>query len=505
MPNTIHIPTPLRPFTDKKESVEVSGGTVGELLADLTTQYEGLRKHLYADDGRLRNFVNVYLNDEDIRYLQKERTPVKPGDSLSIVPSVAGGAPVTTDAKSSVGTGSPTSAEASVGKQARPEPDLTADEIKRYSRHLIMPEVGIDGQRKLKAGSVLYIGAGGLGSPAAMYLAAAGVGRIGIVDFDVVDFSNLQRQLLHSTSDVGRSKLASAKDRLHALNPHIQIDTYETTVTSDNALDLFRPYDVILDGTDNFPTRYLVNDACVLLGKPNTYGSIFRFEGQASVFGTKDGPCYRCLYPEPPPPGLVPSCAEGGVLGVLPGIIGVIQATEAIKLILGIGEPLIGRFLIYDALKMRFRELKLRKDPDCPVCGTHPTVTKLIDYEQFCGIRPEPAAQTTGAVVNDWETTAVDLKKRLDAGDDVLVLDVREPNEYQINRIPGSVLIPLGELPRRYAELPKDRDIVAHCKMGGRSAKATEFLQSVGFKRVKNLRGGILEWIDKVDPSQPKY
>jgi molybdopterin/thiamine biosynthesis adenylyltransferase/rhodanese-related sulfurtransferase/molybdopterin converting factor small subunit len=492
MPNTIHIPTPLRPFTDKHESVEVSGGTVGELLADLTKRYEGLRKHLYADDGRLRNFVNVYLNDEDIRYLQKEKTPVKPGDSLSIVPSVAGGAPTATPP---------------VDLNARSAmTDLSQDEIKRYSRHLIMPEVGIDGQRKLKAGSVLCIGAGGLGSPAAMYLAAAGVGRIGIVDFDVVDFSNLQRQLLHSTSDVGRSKLASAKDKLHGLNPHIQIDTYETTVTSDNALDLFRPYDVILDGTDNFPTRYLVNDACVLSGKPNAYGSIFRFEGQASVFGTKDGPCYRCLYPEPPPPGLVPSCAEGGVLGVLPGIIGVIQATESIKLILGIGEPLIGRFLIYDALKMRFRELKLRKDPECPVCGTHPTVTKLIDYEQFCGIRPEPAAaQATGAGVSDWETTAVDLKKRLDAGDDVLILDVREPNEYQINRIPGSVLIPLGELPRRYAELPKDKDIVAHCKMGGRSAKAMEFLQTVGFKRVKNLRGGILEWIDKVDPSQPKY
>jgi adenylyltransferase/sulfurtransferase len=337
-------------------------------------------------------------------------------------------------------------------------------------------------------------------------MAAAGVGRIGIVDFDVVDFSNLQRQLLHGTSSVGKSKLASAKDRLQDLNPHIDIDTYETTVTSENALDLFKDYDVILDGTDNFPTRYLVNDACVLAGKPNAYGSIFRFEGQASVFGTKEGPCYRCLYPEPPPPGLVPSCAEGGVLGVLPGVIGVIQATEAIKLITGIGEPLIGRFLIYDALKMRFRELKLRKDPDCPVCGTHPTVTRLIDYEQFCGIRPEPAAaQQAGAAVNEWETTSVDLKKRLDAGDDVFILDVREPNEYQICRIPGSVLIPLGELPRRYAELPKDRDIVAHCKMGGRSAKAAEFLQSVGFKRVKNLRGGILDWIDKVDPSQPKY
>jgi adenylyltransferase/sulfurtransferase len=342
-----------------------------------------------------------------------------------------------------------------------------------------------------------------------MYLAAAGIGRIGIVDFDVVDFSNLQRQLLHGTSDVGRSKNESAKSRLSDLNPHVQVDTYETLLSSDNALDLFKDYDVILDGTDNFPTRYLVNDACVLSGKPNAYGSIFRFEGQASVFATKDGPCYRCLYPEPPPPGLVPSCAEGGVLGVLPGIIGVIQATESIKLILGIGEPLIGRFMIYDALRMKFRELKLRKDPECPVCGENPTVTALIDYEQFCGLRPEPAqaaqTQSTGAVVNDWEITPVDLKKKLDAGEEPFVLDVREPNEYQINRIPGSTLIPLGELPRRYQELPRDREIVAQCKMGGRSAKAMDFLKSVGFTNVKNLRGGILEWIDKVDPSQPKY
>jgi adenylyltransferase/sulfurtransferase len=484
MANTIHIPTPLRPFTDKKESVEASGATVGELLADLTKRYDGLRKHLYTDEGKLRNFVNVYLNDEDIRYMQREQTPVKPGDSLSIVPSVAGGAPTAT---------------------AAPPTELSQDEIKRYSRHLIMPEVGMDGQRKLKAGSVLCIGAGGLGSPAAMYLAAAGIGRIGIVDFDVVDFSNLQRQLLHGTPDVGRTKLASAKDRLHGLNPHVQIDTYETSLSSENALTLFEPYDVILDGTDNFPTRYLVNDACVLTGKPNAYGSIFRFEGQASVFATKGGPCYRCLYPEPPPPGLVPSCAEGGVLGVLPGIIGVIQATESIKVILGIGEPLIGRFLIYDALKMKFRELKLRRDPECPVCGDHPTVTKLIDYEQFCGIRPEPQVEATGAAMNEWEITPVELKQRMEKGDDLFVLDVREPNEYQINRIAGSTLIPLGELPRRYQELPKDREIITQCKMGGRSQKALEFLRTVGFTKVKNLKGGILEWIDKVDPSQPKY
>lgn len=389
-------------------------------------------------------------------------------------------------------------------------PQLNAEEIKRYSRHLIMPEVGMDGQRRLKAGSVLCVGAGGLGSPAAMYLAAAGVGRIGVIDYDVVDYSNLQRQIIHGTPDVGRSKLASAKDRLVAINPHIQVDTYETALSSENALELFEPYDVILDGTDNFPTRYLTNDACVLLGKPNAYGSIFRFEGQASVFGAQDGPCYRCLYPEPPPPGLVPSCAEGGVLGVLPGVIGVIQATETIKLITGIGEPLVGRFLIYDALRMKFRELKLRRDPECPVCGDHPTVTKLIDYDQFCGLRPEPTAAeiaaATGAspVDNAIEITPLDLKRRMDAGDPLLILDVREPQEYQINRIAGSVLIPLGEVPRRYAELDVNVEIIAQCKSGARSGKAADFLRSKGF-RVKNLTGGILRWIDEVDGSQPKY
>ena len=484
MATKILIPTPLRPFTDKKDAVDVEGATIGELLADLTKKHAGLKAHLYNDQGKLRSFVNVYLNDEDIRYLQKEQTPVRPGDTISIIPSVAGGVETTMD--------------------RAVLPELTNDEIKRYSRHLIMPEVGMDGQRKLKGGSVLCIGAGGLGSPAAMYLAAAGIGTLGIVDFDVVDFSNLQRQIIHGTPDVGRTKLASAADRLHAINPHVDIQTYDVALSSENALKLFEPYDVILDGTDNFPTRYLTNDACVLLGKPNAYGSIFRFEGQASVFATKNGPCYRCLYPEPPPPGLVPSCAEGGVLGVLPGIIGVIQATEAIKLITGIGEPLIGRFLIYDALRMRFRELKLRKDPDCPVCGTHPTVTKLIDYDQFCGI--QPVAQEPVAVLNNaTEITSVELKQRLDRGDDLTIVDVREPNEYQINRIPGSQLIPLGDIPKRYGELNPDDEIVVHCKMGGRSAKAAEFLRSVGFRRVLNLKGGILDWVEKVDPSQPKY
>src|SRR5579863_6123793 len=345
---------------------------------------------------------------------------------------------------------------------------LSNEEVLRYSRHLIMPEVGMDGQLKLKKAKVLLIGSGGLGAPLGLYLAAAGVGRLGIVDFDAVDFTNLQRQVTFGTGDVGRKKLDAARERLHNLNPEIQIDTYETRLTSENALDIIREYDIVADGTDNFPTRYLVNDACVLLGKPNVYGSIFRFEGQASIFGYPGGPCYRCLYPEPPPPGLVPSCAEGGVLGVLPGIIGVLQATEAIKLITGIGEPLIGRFLIYDALKMKFRELKLRKDPDCPVCGTHPTVTKLIDYEQFCGV--VPAAPEPVVVNNATEITSVDLKKRLDRGDVLKIVDVREPNEYQINRIPGSQLIPLGDIPKRYNELDPEAEIVVHCKMGGRSA-----------------------------------
>ncbi len=487
MATKILIPTPLRPFTDKLDTVEADGTTVGELLQNLTTKYAGLKQHLYSADGKLRSFVNVYVNDDDIRYLQKEQTPLTGGETVSIIPSVAGGAPLTSI------------------EQERSLPELGGDEIKRYSRHLIMPEVGLEGQRKLKAAKVLCIGAGGLGSPAAMYLAAAGVGTIGIVDFDVVDFSNLQRQIIHGTPDVGRSKLESAKSRLNALNPNVTVVTYEEALSSENALRLFEPYDVILDGTDNFPTRYLVNDACVLLGKPNAYGSIFRFEGQASVFATKDGPCYRCLYPEPPPPGLVPSCAEGGVFGVLPGIIGVIQATETIKLILGAGEPLIGRFLIYDALRMRFRELKLRKDADCPVCGTHPTVTKLIDYEQFCGVAPHQIAAAAPPATSMDALTSRELKAELDRGDQIVIVDVREPQEYQINHLPGSILIPLGDLPKRYVELDPDANIVTQCKSGVRSAKAQDFLRSKGFTHVRNLTGGVLGWIDQVDPSQPKY
>jgi molybdopterin/thiamine biosynthesis adenylyltransferase/rhodanese-related sulfurtransferase len=377
---------------------------------------------------------------------------------------------------------------------------LSNEEVLRYSRHLIMPEVGMEGQLKLKAAKVLCIGAGGLGSPLALYLGAAGAGTLGVVDFDVVDFTNLQRQIIHSTSDVGRKKLESAAEKIKAINPFVTIRPFDTKLTSENALRLFRDFDIIVDGTDNFPTRYLVNDACVLTGKPNVYGSIFRFEGQVSVFATKEGPCYRCLYPEPPPPGLVPSCAEGGVLGILPGLVGVMQATEAIKLILGKGEPLIGRLLLVDALGMRFRELKLRKNPDCPVCGTHPTVTKLIDYNEFCGIRGEEPPVTT----NVPEIQPEELKAKLDAGEDVFVLDVREPHEYQICNIDG-YLIPLGELPKRVHELDSSREIVAHCRSGVRSAKAVDFLRQAGFRKVKNLAGGILAWSDKVDPKMPKY
>jgi len=382
-------------------------------------------------------------------------------------------------------------------------PELTQDDLSRYSRHLILPEVGVEGQRKLKAARVLCVGTGGLGSPLALYLAAAGVGTLGLVDFDVVDASNLQRQIIHFTADIGRKKLDSAEEKLKALNPALNVVKHETMLSSANALDILKDYDVVADGTDNFPTRYLVNDACVLLGRPNAYGSIFRFEGQASVFAAKDGPCYRCLYPEPPPPGLVPSCAEGGVLGILPGMIGVIQATEAIKLILGIGEPLIGRLLLVDALKLRFRELKLRKNPDCPVCGTHPTVTKLIDYEQFCGIRPETKEEQ--AVKNGVPQLSVrELKRRMDAGENLFILDVREPFEYQIANI-GGKLIPQNEVPQRLAEIDRDREIIVQCKSGGRSQRIAEFLKHSGYPKVANVSGGILAWSDQIDPSVPKY
>jgi len=396
-------------------------------------------------------------------------------------------------------------------------PKLSNDEISRYSRHLILPEVGMEGQQKLKAAKVLCVGTGGLGAPLALYLAAAGVGTLGLIDFDVVDASNLQRQIIHSTETVGMLKVDSAEKMLNGLNPFMKVVKHNTMLTSANALEIFKDYDVIADGTDNFQTRYLVNDACVLTGKPNAYGSIFRFEGQASVFATKEGPCYRCLYPEPPPPGLVPSCAEGGVLGILPGLVGIIQTTEVIKLILGIGEPLVGRLLLVDALGMNFRTLKLRKNPDCPVCGTHPTVTQLIDYDQFCGIEKptsvgplevarDKAIGDAAVVDGIRQITVEELKRKLDAKNDVFVLDVREPHEYPIANL-GAPLIPLGELEKRVAELApqKDREVVVHCRSGARSQKAAVILRNAGFKNVENLSGGILAWADKIDPSMPKY
>ena len=385
---------------------------------------------------------------------------------------------------------------------AEAERVLSKEEIQRYSRHLIMPEVGMEGQLKLARAKVLMIGAGGLGAPLGLYLAAAGVGRLGIVDFDTVDHTNLQRQITFTTQDVGRPKAVAAQERLSAMNPTIRIDTYRTMLTSANALEMFRDWDIIVDGTDNFPTRYLVNDACVLIGKPNVYGSIFRFEGQATVFGYPGGPCYRCLYPEPPPPGLVPSCAEGGVLGVLPGIVGSIQAMETIKLILGIGEPLVGRLLRFDALAMTFKEYRLRKNPDCPICGEHPTIDKLIDYEEFCGIRGEEAPIMTTGIP---EITPRELKARVDRGDDLFVLDVREPHEVQICKLNNGHLIPLGDLPRRASELDSSRETVVYCRSGRRSADAVQFLQQAGFQKIWNLKGGNLAWSDEVDPSVPKY
>lgn len=477
MPVRIHIPTPLRQYVGQTAALDVEGKTVGEALAQISTAYPEIKRHLYNDEGRLRSFINVYLNDEDVRYLQQDKTPLKESDEIRIIPSIAGGSSAVADSA------------------------LSALEVLRYSRHLIMPEVGLDGQLKLKAGKVLAIGAGGLGSPLALYLAAAGVGKIGIVDFDVVDLTNLQRQILHSTESVGRPKLESAKTRLHALNPEVQIELYETRLTSENALDILRDYDVIADGTDNFATRYLVNDACVLLGKPNVYGSIFRFEGQASVFGTPDGPCYRCLYPEPPAPGLVPSCAEGGVLGILPGIIGVIQATETVKLLLGIGEPLAGRLLLFDALRMSFHTLKIRKDPNCPICGENRTIHRLIDYNQFCGI----VEKSREDVDTDFGIEPSELKNLIDRKEPLYLLDVREPHEWQICRIPGAHLIPLSQLSTYVNQLNTADNIVAYCRSGVRSGNAVEFLKNSGFRKVKNLTGGILAWADKVDSTMPKY
>jgi adenylyltransferase/sulfurtransferase len=486
----IRIPTPLRGYVGGAKEVAGQAGSVGDVLSVLITQHPDLKKHLYTEQGQLRSFVNVYLGDEDVRYLQGVDTPVPDGATLSIVPSVAGGAAAPTLRVAGTGAG------------------LSHAEIRRYSRHLILPEIGISGQKQIKQASVLLVGAGGLGAPAAMYLAAAGVGRIGIVDFDVVDESNLQRQIIHGQSTVGVSKLKSAAARIRDINPNVEVVGYDEPLTSENAMRVLAGYDVIVDGTDNFPTRYLVNDACVLLGKPNVYGSIFRFEGQASVFWAERGPCYRCLYPEPPPPGLVPSCAEGGVLGVLPGVIGVIQATEAVKLIAGIGEPLIGRLVLYDALEMRFREVKLRKDPACPICGEHRTVTELIDYDAFCGVPGRGSADH----IDDRgvpEITVKELKRRLDGGLDAtntLLLDVREPYEWEIAHIDGAQLIPKGQVQEHLHELSQADEILVQCRSGARSADVVRFLRDdIGMKNVKNVKGGILAWAREIDPSVPTY
>jgi molybdopterin/thiamine biosynthesis adenylyltransferase/rhodanese-related sulfurtransferase/molybdopterin converting factor small subunit len=483
----VTIPTALRRLANEQGVVEVSGNTVADVLQNLARQHPQLKKHLFSDDGKLRNFVRVYLNDEDIAHKNGEVSAVKDGDTLTIVPSIAGGVTL---------------------------PNLSNDEIKRYSRHLILPEVGVEGQKRLKAAKVLLIGSGGLGSPLGMYLAAAGIGTIGMVDFDVVDFSNLQRQIIHFTTDVGKPKLKSAAEKIKALNPNVNFVPHNAKLTSENAMDIIKDYDIVVDGTDNYPTRYLVNDACVLLKKPNVYGSIFRFEGQASVFAPSlGGPCYRCLYPEPPPPGLVPSCAEGGVLGVICGIIGNIQANEAVKLILGKGNPLIGRLLLFDAMDMKFRELKLHRDPNCPICGDNPTIKELIDYNEFCGIGRGEAEGTSGdSIVEKEETltpddiTVEEVKARLDRGEKFAFIDVRNPDEYEICRIEGTKLIPLPELPQRFREIPDDVPVVLHCHHGGRSMRALKFLRSQGYKNdLKNMAGGIDEWAEKIEPAMPRY
>jgi sulfur-carrier protein adenylyltransferase/sulfurtransferase len=489
MSTTIHIPTALRQLTAGKSEVVVEAKTAGEALDQLTIQHPGLKKHLFNEQNTLRNFVNVYLNNEDIRYQSGVNTPVAAGDSISIVPSIAGGSQGSTVKLEQRRTGE--------------LPELSNEEIIRYGRHLILPEIGIEGQRKLKNARVLMVGTGGLGAPLGMYLAAAGIGHIGLVDFDTVDPSNLQRQIIHGTRDVGRPKIESAEDRLHDINPNVRIETYETRLSSENALEIMHEYDVVVDGTDNFPTRYLVNDACVLLGKPNVYGSIFRFEGQASVFWAEKGACYRCLYSEPPPPGLVPSCAEGGVLGVLPGIIGTIQANEAIKLILGAGEPLINRLLLFDAWKLQFRELKLRKNPECPICGEHPTIHELIDYEAFCGLNI-PDDPSNKSDIN--EITAVEFKQWIDKGLSLQIIDVREPHEHAIAKIPAAKLIPLGQITDRVSDINPSQSTVVFCKSGIRSAKAIGRLKEIGFKgQLINLKGGITAWSNDVDRSVPKY
>jgi len=471
----ILIPYALRAFTERNAEVEVEGGTAGDAINALANAYPALKTHLFTEDGQLRDFINLFVGGANINSQQGLDTPVADGGEVMIVPAIAGGS----DDSSS---------------------NLTNEEIARYSRHLLLPEIGVEGQKKIKAAKVLIVGTGGLGAPLALYLAAAGVGTIGLVDFDTVDESNLQRQIIHSTRDVGRPKTASAKDRIKGINPLVNVITHNAMLTSQNALELFAGYDIIADGTDNFQTRYLVNDACVFLGKLNVYGSVFQFDGQATVFGAKDGPCYRCLYPSPPPPGLVPSCAEGGVMGVLPGIIGTIQAAETIKLIVGGAKPLIGRLLLFDAWRMAFRELKLEKNPDCPVCGKNPSIHELIDYEQFCGLKKNQDTKPLDTI------TALELKKRLDDGDKIQFIDIREPHERAIVKFPNALVIPLGQLERRMDELDPSIDAVFLCKIGQRSILGIRALQEAGYKgKLLNLQDGLNAWARDVDKSMPVY
>ena len=474
---TIKIPTPLRSYTNGNVEVAVRGHTVREAMGSLVEEFPALKVHLFKDDDNLRPFVNLFLGEDNIRDLQGMATSLSEDSRLVLIPSIAGGVdPIL--------------------------PGLTREEILRYSRHLLIPEVGLAGQRRLKGSSVLVIGTGGLGSPVALYLAAAGVGRIGLVDYDVVDASNLQRQVIHGTAGIGSLKVESARQRLLDLNPDIEVEAYNEPFISQNAMRIAQGYDLLVDGTDNFPTRYLTNDVCVFLGKPNVYASIYRFDGQVSVFNAKEGPCYRCLFPEPPPPGLVPSCAEGGVLGVLPGTIGTLQATEALKVLLGIGQPLVGRLLLYNALDLSFDFVKLKKNPNCRVCGPNADVKEVIDYEAFCGV-PGHARDEGSAGVN-WDITAPELAERLKSNH-IRLIDVREPHELEISRIPGADLIPLGQLASRLSELDSAQEMVLFCKSGSRSTRGLELLVSAGFRKVQNLKGGINAWAREVDHNLPEY
>ncbi len=482
----VRLPQPLRPLVGGVRVLELDVGTVGEALRDLADRHPSLRRQLFRIDGRLREAAAVFVNRQGLLPPGLEGTALRDGDVVDIVPAVSGGSgnlPSVTTTPSPAG--SPFSLEA----------------IRRYSRHLLLPEVGLEGQRKLQSAKVLVVGAGGLGSPAALYLAAAGVGTLGLVEYDRVDLSNLQRQVLYDTEDVGHPKLERAVERVQALNPGIDVRAHPGPLDSGNALDLLRDYDVVLDGSDNFPTRYLVNDACVLLGKPDVYGSVYRFEGQATVFDARRGPCYRCLFPEPPPPGFVPNCAEGGVLGVLPGLIGEIQATETLKLLLGVGEPLVGRLLLYDALEMRFRELRVHPDEACVVSGSNPTQKALIDYPAFCGSTLAPQASPPGLP----HLSAEELAALLRSPEPPLLVDVRQPGEWAIGHLPGALLIPRGELAERVGELSHAREIVVYCSSGNRSALATRLLLDLGLTRVRNLEGGLASWAEKVDPSMPTY